>query len=85
MVAIGTQNLKKSATRNGARSAFFVTGRAAQIVWERRESNPSNIGILAFRFSRSGEWSHQRDPGHEKTTYRSIGIGECLRHVVENQ
>jgi len=36
IVAIGTQNGWKSGSRNGGRTAFFVTGRAQLMLWERR-------------------------------------------------
>jgi len=40
---------------------------------------------LGFSLSDFRVQGNERNPGHEKTTYWSIGIGECLRHVVENQ
>jgi ribosomal protein S11 len=35
IVAIGTQNGRQSAVRNGAKTALFVTGRTEQMLWER--------------------------------------------------
>jgi len=35
-VAIGAQNGRESASRNGAKTASFVTGRVEQMLWEGR-------------------------------------------------